>query len=71
MGARRGWGGKREGAGRPRGSSPQSRRRRVVVLVTTAEYEALARLAKKARSTVGGLAYELVARALRPHSPPW
>jgi hypothetical protein len=37
----------------------------VVVLVTTAEYEALSRLAKNARSTVGGFAYELVARVLR------
>jgi len=65
MSARKGWGGKREGAGRPKGSSPHSRRRRVVVLVTQAEYEALAGLAKKAHSTVGGFAYEVVARALR------
>ena len=65
MSARSGWGGRRKGAGRKRGSSPKSRRRRVVVLLNEQEHAALVRLAKEERLTVGGMAYELVARALR------
>jgi hypothetical protein len=66
MGARSGWGGRREGAGRPVGSiSPTARRCRVVVLLNEADRAELARLAKKMRVNVGRMAYELVAQALR------
>jgi hypothetical protein len=61
-------GGKRKGAGRPKGSfSPTSRRHRVVVLLGDADHATLTRLAKKARATLGRIAFELVARALRRH----
>jgi hypothetical protein len=70
MRARSRRGGKRKGAGRPKGSfSPTSRRHRVVLFLGDADHAALTGLAKKTRMTVGRMAFELVARALRRQKP--
>lgn len=63
------WGGKRVGAGRPKGSgtgpSPDSRRNRVAIMLTDVELVALERVAKKRKLPVSTLAYQLLARGLQ------
>lgn len=59
------WGGLREGAGRPPGPANLRRRHRVTVLLADADFEKLERLAAKRRISPGGLAFELVAKALK------
>ncbi|MEE3327245.1 MAG: hypothetical protein VX252_07925 [Myxococcota bacterium] len=62
------WGGKRPGAGRPKGSgqgpSPDSRRNRVAIMFTDDELAILKRDSKKQKIPLSTLAYELVTRAL-------
>ena len=62
------WGGKRRGAGRPKGSgqgpSPDSRRNRVAIMLSDVEYAALTGRAKKRKLPVSTLAYEMVAGSL-------
>lgn len=63
-----GWGGKRSGAGRPKGSgqgpSPDSRRNRVAIMFTDVELASLKGIAKKQKLPLSTLAYRLVARSL-------
>ena len=67
--AKRGWGGARPGAGRPKGSgsgpSPHARRNRVAIMLTDAELAKLRRIAGRKGRPVATLAYELMARGLR------
>ena len=62
------WGGKRPGAGRPKGSgqgpSPDSRRNRVAIMFTDDELATLKRRAKKQKIPLSTLAYELVSRSI-------
>ena len=62
------WGGKRPGAGRPKGSgqgpSPDSRRNRVAIMFTDDELAILKRKAKKQRIPLSTLAYEMVSRSI-------
>lgn len=62
------WGGPRKGAGRPPGTgpgpSPDSRRNRVVVMLTDQELAKLRDLADERDLPLGTAAYEIVARAL-------
>ena len=62
------WGGKRSGAGRPKGSgqgpSPDSRRNRVAIMFTDVELASLEGAAKKKKLPLSTLAYQLVARSL-------
>jgi DNA invertase Pin-like site-specific DNA recombinase len=62
------WGGRRPGAGRPKGSgkgpSPDSRRNRVAVMLTDTELATLRSLAKKQGSPVSTVAYGFIARGL-------
>ena len=64
-----GWGGRRPGAGRPKGSgtgsSPQARINRVVVMINTDELAVLERVARKRKLPLGTAAYELMAAALK------
>jgi len=62
------WGGRRPGAGRPKGSgsgpSPLSRRNRVAVMFSDAELEKLERIANRAKLPIATAAYRLIAAAL-------
>ena len=62
------WGGKRPGAGRPKGSgqgpSPDSRRNRVAIMFTDDELTTLKRRAKKQGIPLSTLAYELISRSI-------
>jgi hypothetical protein len=64
-----GWGGRRPGAGRPKGSgtgpSPFSRRNRVAVMLTDAELKKLRTAARKGRVPVSTAAYKLVSTGLK------
>lgn len=62
---RRGRGGYRPGAGRPKGPAHKVRRNRVVCMVTDAELVTLHRLAEKRGLPFGTVAYQILARGLR------
>lgn len=66
---RKGWGGARPGAGRPKGSgrgpSPLARKNRISVMLSDPELAALEALARDAGKATASFAYELLARALR------
>ena len=63
------WGGRRPGAGRPKGSgsgpSPNSRKNRVAVMFTDTEVTKLQTVAKKQKIPVATVAYKLIARSLK------
>lgn len=63
------WGGRRPGAGRPKGSgsgpSPNSRKNRVAVMFTDTEVRKLESLATKKKIPVATIAYNLIARSLK------
>ena len=63
------WGGKRAGAGRPKGSgtgpSPNSRRNRVAVMFKDTELKALNTLARREKVPVSTAAHAIIARALK------
>lgn len=61
---RKGRGGPRPGAGRPRGPSGEVRRNRVVVTLTDSELAKLERWAEERELPLGTVAYEIVGRAL-------
>jgi hypothetical protein len=62
------WGGRRPGAGRPKGSgkgpSPDSRRNRVAVMLTDTELATLRGLARKSGVPVSTAAYQFIAKSL-------
>ncbi|MBW2695906.1 MAG: hypothetical protein JRE70_05490 [Deltaproteobacteria bacterium] len=62
------WGGRRSGAGRPKGSgkgpSPNSRRNRVAVMLTDAELKTLRGVARKRGIPVSTAAYRFIAKSL-------
>jgi DNA invertase Pin-like site-specific DNA recombinase len=62
------WGGRRPGAGRPKGSgkgpSPDSRRNRVAVMLTDVELRTLRGVARKQGIPVSTAAYRFIARSL-------
>ena len=62
------WGGRRPGAGRPKGSgkgtSPNLRRNRVAVMLSDAELKSLNALAQKQGIPVATAAYRLMAKPL-------
>lgn len=62
------WGGRRPGAGRPKGSgkgpSPDSRRNRVAVMLTDVELKSLQSQARKRGLPVSTVAYQHIAKAL-------
>lgn len=62
------WGGRRPGAGRPKGSgkgpSPNSRRNRVAVMLTDTELRTLKTNAKKQGVPVSTAAYQFIAKSL-------
>lgn len=62
------WGGRRPGAGRPKGSgrgpSPDSRRNRVAVMLTDDELGALRTAARTSGIPLSTAAYRLIARSL-------
>jgi hypothetical protein len=64
-----GWGGRRPGAGRPRGSgkgpSPGARVNRVVAMLSDDELAALEKVAKREGLPLGTMAYRIIARALK------
>jgi len=64
-----GWGGRRKGAGRPKGSgkgpSPDARYNRVAVMFNNAEITTLEKVAAKKKLPVATVAYELIAKALK------
>lgn len=64
-----GWGGRRPGAGRPKGSgtgpSPNARINRVVAMLSNDELKALKRIARKQKLPLGTAAYQIIARALK------
>lgn len=66
---KKGWGGARPGAGRPKGSgqgpSPNARTQRVAVMLSEADLQKLTRLARRQRVPLATLAYELLAKGLR------
>jgi hypothetical protein len=62
---RKGRGGARPGAGRPRGPSGEIRRNRVVALLADAEFKKLERWANERALPLGALAREILERALR------
>ncbi len=63
------WGGRRPGAGRPKGSgkgpSPNSRRNRVAVMLTDTELRTLKTAAKKSGVPVSTAAYNFIAKNLK------
>ncbi len=67
-----GWGGRRRGAGRPKGSgtgpSPGARINRVVAMLSNDELKALKRLARRKKLPLGTAAYQIIARALKRSS---
>ncbi len=66
------WGGRRPGAGRPKGSgkgpSPNSRRNRVAVMLTDTELRVLKGTARKQSIPVSTAAYRFIANALKRKS---
>lgn len=64
-----GWGGARPGAGRPKGSgrgpSPDARKNRVAIMLTDTELSKLQRVARRKKTPVATLAYELIAKGLK------
>lgn len=62
------WGGRRPGAGRPKGSgkgpSPDSRRNRVAVMLTDVELKSLRTQARKKGLPVSTVAYQHIAKSL-------
>ncbi len=62
------WGGRRPGAGRPKGSgsgpSPNSRRNRVAVMLTDTELKTLRAAARKKGLPVSTIAYQYIAKSL-------
>lgn len=64
-----GWGGRRPGAGRPKGSgtgpSPGARINRVVAMLSNDELKALQRIARRKKIPLGTAAYQIIARALK------
>ena len=62
------WGGRRPGAGRPKGSgkgpSPDSRRNRVAVMLTDTELKTLRSAARKQGIPVSTIAYRYIAKNL-------
>lgn len=62
------WGGRRPGAGRPKGSgkgpSPDSRRNRVAVMLTDAELKTLRGVARRQGIPVSTAAYRFIAHSL-------
>ena len=66
------WGGRRAGAGRPKGSgtgpSPNSRRNRVAVMFRDTELKTLNAMAKREKVPVATTAYRIVLRALKRRS---
>jgi hypothetical protein len=64
-----GWGGKRPGAGRPKGTgtgpSPDARINRVVAMLSNDELKALKRIARQKKLPLGTAAYQIIARALK------
>ena len=62
------WGGRRPGAGRPKGSgkgpSPNSRRNRVAVMLTDAELKTLQGQARKKGLPISTVAYQYIAKSL-------
>jgi hypothetical protein len=64
-----GWGGKRPGAGRPKGSgtgpSPNSRRNRVAIMLKDPELEKLTKLANKRGEGVATTAYRILTNGLK------
>ena len=63
-GTRKGRGGPRLGAGRPKGPVAAVRRNRVVVMLTDDELLKLEGIAEKRGLPIGTAAYEIVGRAL-------
>jgi len=67
--AKSGWGGKRPGAGRPKGSgkgpSPGARINRVVAMLSNDELKALKKIARQKKLPLGTAAYQIIARALK------
>jgi len=63
------WGGRRPGAGRPKGSgsgsSPDLRKNRVAIMFTDTEVSKLQVVAKKQKIPVATAAYNLIARSLK------
>ena len=66
------WGGRRAGAGRPKGSgtgpSPNSRRNRVAVMFKDTELKTLRAMAKREKVPVATTAYRIIERALKRRS---
>jgi len=64
-----GWGGRRPGAGRPKGSgtgpSPGARINRVVAMLSNDELKALKRIARQKKVPLGTAAYQIIARAIK------
>ncbi len=64
-----GWGGRRPGAGRPKGSgkgpSPHARKNRVAVMFTDTELAKLRAVARKQRIPVATVAYRLIEKSLK------
>lgn len=67
-----GWGGRRPGAGRPKGTgtgpSPDARINRVVAMLSNDELKALKRIARQKKLPLGTAAYQIIARALKRSS---
>lgn len=65
---KRGWGGARPGAGRPRGSGPgpsaDARRNRVAIMLSDGELARLERIARRRKLPLATLAHALLRRAL-------
>ncbi|MGI9590607.1 MAG: hypothetical protein ACR2P8_04505 [Myxococcota bacterium] len=68
-GKNNGWGGRRAGAGRPKGSgrtpSAKARVNRVVVMLDEDDYRVLERQARKTKIPLGTAAFELMHKALK------
>lgn len=66
-----GWGGRRPGAGRPKGTgtgpSPAARINRVVAMVSNDELKVLQRIAREQKLPLGTAAYQILARAIKRH----
>jgi hypothetical protein len=64
-----GWGGRRRGAGRPRGTgtgpSRDARINRVVAMISNNELKILQKYAKREKLPLGTAAYQIIARTLR------
>ena len=69
MAAKKSWGGRRPGAGRPRGSgngpSAKARINRVVVMLDEDDYKVLERHARRTKLPLGTAAFELMHKALK------